>query len=117
MFGKIGQMASLLGNLPKLQEEMQKFQQNLGNIVAEGDAGAGAIKVKVNGRFEVLSCKILDAAMVGGDRELLEDLIKAATNQAIQKVRQQVAEEYSKMFAGMGLPAGGIPGMGLPGVT
>jgi len=114
MFGKIGQLASLLGNLPRLQEEMQKFQATLGQIVAEGDAGGGVVKVRVNGRMEVLSCQLLDFAMTTGDRELLEDLIKAATNQALTKVRQQVAESYTKMFAGMGLPAGmgaGIPGL------
>ncbi len=114
MFGKLGQFASLLGNMPRLKEEMQKFQENLGQIVAEGDAGAGAVKVRVNGRMEILGCQLLDTAMVGGDRELLEDLIKAATNQALQKVRQQFAEEYAKMFAGLGLPPG--MGMGMPGL-
>jgi len=112
MFGKLGQLASMLGTLPRLQEDMKKFQENLGSFVAEGDAGAGAVKVRVNGRMEVLSCQLLESAMSGGDRELLEDLIKAATNQALVKVRQQVAEEYTKMFAGMGLP----PGMNLPGM-
>jgi DNA-binding YbaB/EbfC family protein len=112
MFGKLGQIASLLGNLPRLQEDMKKFQESLGSIVAEGDAGAGAVKVRVNGRMEVLGCQLAESAMTGGDRELLEDLIKAATNQALQKVRQLVMEQYSKMFAGMGLP----PGMSLPGV-
>jgi hypothetical protein len=116
MFGKFGQIASLIGNLPRLQEEMKKFQENLGQITAEGDAGAGAVKVKVNGRFEMLSCQLLDNAMIGNDRELLEDLIRAATNQAVQKARQQVMDEYAKMFAGMGLP-GVLPGMGLPGVV
>src|SRR5438067_2563149 len=100
MFGKLGQIASLLGNLPRLQEDMKKFQESLGSIVAEGDAGAGTVKVRVNGRMEVLSCQLVETAMTGGDRELLEDLIKAATNQALQKVRQLVAEQYSKMFAG-----------------
>src|SRR5438270_13835858 len=80
MFGKLGQIASLLGNMPRIQEEMQKFQQNLGQIIAEGDAGAGVVKVRVNGRMEILSCQLLESTMTGGDRELLEDLIKAATN-------------------------------------
>ncbi len=112
MFGKLGQLASLLGNMPRMQEEMQKFQQNLGQITAEGESGGGVVKVRVNGRMEVLSCQLLETALVAGDRELLEDLIKAATNQALQKIRQQVAEEYAKMFAGLGLPAG--MGMDLP---
>jgi DNA-binding YbaB/EbfC family protein len=112
MFGKLGQMMSLLGNLPKLQEDMKKFQESLGQITEEGEAGAGAVRVKVNGRMEVLRCELAETAFTGGDRELLEDLIKAATNQAITKIRQRVAEESGKMLGGMGLPPGvNIPGM------
>jgi DNA-binding YbaB/EbfC family protein len=79
-------------------------------IVAEGDAGAGMVKVRVNGRMVVLSCTLSPEAL--GDREMLEDLIKAATNQALEKVRQQMAEETSRMMSGLGLP----PGMNLPGM-
>lgn len=114
MFGKLGQLASLLSNSGRIQEEMKKFQANLGQIVAEGDAGGGAVKVKVNGRMEVLSCQLAESPLTTGDRELLEDLIKAATNHALTKIRQQIAEESAKMFTGMGLPAqmaGGLPGM------
>jgi hypothetical protein len=78
MFEKIGQIASLMKNLPKMQEEMQRFQQNVGQITAEGDAGAGWVKVKVNGKREVLSVRISDEALK--DKELVEDLIKAAVN-------------------------------------
>jgi DNA-binding YbaB/EbfC family protein len=114
MFGKLGQLASLFGNLPRIQEDVQKFQGTLGNLVAEGDAGGGAVKVRVNGRMEVVSCQLLDSARIGGDRELLEDLIKAATNQALAKAREQVGEGYKKMFASLGLPTG--MGTGMPGL-
>ena len=97
MFGKLGQLFSLLNNPDKIRDEMQKFQQALGQIVAEGDAGAGMVKVRVNGRREVVSCQLTDEAVKGGDKELLEDLIKAAVNQALQKIQQQVAEESAKM--------------------
>ena len=115
VFGKLGQMASLFSNLPRIQEEMQKFQQNLGQVTAEGEAGAGAVKVTVNGRFEVVSCRLTQSPITDGDREMLEELIKAATNQAMQKVRQQIAEGYAKVFTGLGLPPM-PPGMGLPGL-
>ena len=114
MFGKLGQLASLLSNPSRVQEEMKKFQATLGQIVAEGDAGGGAVKVKVNGRMEVLSCQLAQTPLTTGDRELLEDLIKAATNQALTKVRQQITEESAKIFSGLGLPgnmAGGLPGL------
>jgi len=114
MFGKLGQLMSLLGNSGRLQEEMKKFQANLGQLVAEGDAGGGAVKVKVNGRMEVLGCQLAESQLATGDRELLEDLIRAAANQALAKIRQMIAEESAKMFTGLGLPAGmagGLPGM------
>jgi len=112
MFEKIGQLAGLMKNLPKIKEEMDKLQHKLGQITADGDAGGGMVKVRVNGRQEVLSCVISDEAMRQGDKELLEDLIAAAVNQAVQKSRQLVAEETGKMASGLGLP----PGMNLPGL-
>jgi DNA-binding YbaB/EbfC family protein len=115
IFGKFGQFASLLKNLPRLQEETAKMRERLGQVVAEGDAGAGMVKVKVNGRMEVLQCSLSEEAMRLGDREMLEDLIRAAANQALDKARQQVAEETSKLMGemGIGLPAGmQLPGLG-----
>jgi len=116
MFDKLGQLAGLMRNLPnlgKLREESERFQQNLSRMVLDGDAGGGMVKVRVNGRMEILSCTLSDEALKLNDRELLEDLIKAAVNQAIDKARQLVAEETAKMAASMGLPMmGGLPGMG-----
>ena len=106
----LGQIAGLMGNLPKIRAEMEKFQQRLGQLTADGDAGGGMVRVRVNGRMEMVSCNLSDEAT--GDREMLEDLIRAATNQAIDNVRQVVAQETSKMASGLGLP----PGMGLPGM-
>jgi len=115
MFGKLGQMASLFSNLPKMQEEMKKFQANLGQITAEGDAGAGAVKVMVNGKMEIVACRLAQSPLTDRDREMLEELIKAATNQAMQKVREQIAAGYAKLFGDLGLPAN-LGGMGLPGL-
>ena len=112
MFGQLGQFASLMKNLPKIREEMEKFQGKVGSLTAEGDAGGGMVKAKVNGHMEVLRCEVSEELLKMNDREMLEDLIRAAINQAIQKVRQSVAEETSKMATGLGLP----PGMGLPGM-
>jgi len=116
MFGKLGQIFSLLNNPAKIQEEMQKFQQALGQVFADGDAGAGMVKIRVNGRREVVSCQLSEEAVKAGDKELLEDLIKAAANQALQKIQQQVAEESAKMAANLGLPGGAL-GMGMPGMV
>jgi DNA-binding YbaB/EbfC family protein len=119
MFKELGGMMSLLRNQGKIQEEFQKFQAQIGTITAEATSGAGYVTVKVNGRMEILSVRITEDAMKLNDRELLEDLIAAATNQALAKVRLQLAEESSKMAAGLGLPPGllGGAGGGIPGVT
>jgi nucleoid-associated protein EbfC len=115
MFGKLGEIAGLIKNFPKLKEEAEKLRQNLGRVQAEGEAGAGMVKVRANGHREVVSVQLSNEALKNGDREFLEDLIKAATNQALQKVQQQVAEEYAKMAANLGLPAG-FGGMAMPGM-
>src|ERR1700722_13895351 len=112
MFKEIGQLAGMMGQMPRIREEMEKLQQRLPQLSAEGDAGAGMVKVRVNGRLEVTAFKLSDEIMKSGDREMLEDLIRGATNQAIAKVRQQIADETTKMASNLGLP----PGMGLPGV-
>ena len=111
MFKEFGQLAGMLNNLPKMREEMERLQAQLTQIVAEGDAGGGMVKVKVNGHMEVVGCTLSDEALKGNDKELLEDLIAAAVNAAMKKSKQQVAEETAKMAGGLGLP----PGMGLPG--
>ena len=116
MFKGLGSMLSLLGNQGKIQEELQKFQASIGQIVAEASSGAGYVTVKVNGRMEVLSVRISEDAMKLDDREMLEDLITAATNQALTKVRAQLAEESAKMAANIGLPPGMLGGSGFPGM-
>jgi nucleoid-associated protein EbfC len=112
MFKEIGQIASLMKNLPKMREEMGKLQERLGQIVAEGDAGAGMVKVTVNGHLEVQKITLSDEVIKMNDKEMLEDLISSAVNQALKKARQSVADETSKMATGLGLP----PGMNLPGL-
>jgi DNA-binding YbaB/EbfC family protein len=109
MFKEIGQFASLLKNLPKMREEMEKFQAQLAQISAEGDAGGGTVKVKVNGQMEIIKCTLSEEALKLNDRELLEDLIAAAVNQALQKVKQAVAQESTKMTGAFGLPGMNLP--------
>lgn len=114
MFKEFGQIAGMLKNLPKMREDMEKLQAQLAQVVAEGEAGAGMVKVKVNGHMEMVGCTLGEEALKGGDKELLEDLITAAVNAAMKKVKLQVAEETSKMAGALGLP--GLPaGFNLPG--
>jgi len=112
MFKGMGQMAEMLRNLPRIREQVEQMQKQQAQLTAEGDAGAGMVKARVNGLMEVLSVTISDEAMKSGDRELLEDLVKGAVNQAMARVREQAAAEAQKVMGGLGLP----PGMGLPGL-
>ena len=116
MFKELGAMMSLMGNRGKLKEEMDKLHAQLGAITAEGTAGAGYVTAKVNGRLEVLSVKITDDAMTLNDREMIEDLVAAAVNQAMAKAREQVAAASAKMAENMGLPPG-LLGGGFPGLA
>lgn len=118
MMKELGAMMSLLGNKGKIQEEMQKFQQSVQALSAEATAGAGYVTVKVNGRMEVTNVRISEEAMSLGDREMLEDLVAAATNAAFTKIRGLIATESEKMTGSLGLPPGmlgslgGVPGAG-----
>jgi DNA-binding YbaB/EbfC family protein len=112
MFGDLGRLAGLLTKPNKIREEMDKLQARLAQLTAEGQAGGGMVKVKVNGKCTVLSCRLSDEAMNLHDREMLEDLIAAATNQALDKARELMAAETQKMAAELGLP----PGLSLPGL-
>ena len=116
MFKEIGQMMGMLRNQGKIQEEIQKFQAQVGQMTDEANSGGGLVTVKVNGRLEILNVKLSDEAMKLNDREMLEDLIVAATNQALTKVRAQLAEESAKMAANIGLPPGMLSG-GFPGLS
>jgi hypothetical protein len=107
MFKELGQLMSLMRQGPKIQEELTNLQQRLGEIAAEGDAGGGMVKVRVNGKLELVACSISDEARA--DKEMLEELVRAAVNQAIQKALLQKAEETTKMASNLGLPAGILP--------
>jgi len=115
MFKEFGALMSLLGNKDKLQAEIVRFQQQLGQITAEGSAGAGMVVVTVNGRMELLSCRLSDEAARLEDRELIEELIIAATNQALNKARELIAAESAKMAGNLGLPVGMLGGI-FPGL-
>jgi DNA-binding YbaB/EbfC family protein len=109
MLKELGQIASLLRQAPKVKEEMERLQARLAHLSAEGDAGGGLVRVRVNGRMEVQSCRISEDAFRMADRELLEELIRSATNQALDKVRQLMAEETGKVAASFGFSA--LPGL------
>jgi len=118
MFKELGAMMSLLGNRDKLQQEMAKLQETVARIHTEATAGGGLVTVKANGRLEIISLHISEEAWKMQDREMLEDLVAAATNSALNKAREALAAETSKMASSLGLPPGMLGGLGggLPGL-
>ena len=101
-----------LGNLMKQAQEMQanlqKVQEELANMEVTGEAGGGMVKVTMTGRHDVRGVRIADEVME--DREMLEDLVAAAVNDAVRRIESESKERMSGLTAGMNLP----PGMKLP---
>ena len=106
MKGGIGQ---LMKQAQQMQADMQKAQEEMANLTVTGESGAGIVRITMTCKHEVRSLEI-DDSLVGDDKEMLEDLIVAAFNDAVRKVEKTVQEKFSGMAAGLSLP----PGMKLP---
>ena len=109
-------MGGLLKQAQKLQEQIAKAQEELDTIKAEGTSGGGMVKVVANGKQEITGIKIDPEVVNKDDVEMLEDLIIAAVNQAMEKSNEMAQEHMGKMTSNLlpNLPPGfKIPGMGL----
>jgi len=100
-----GQLAGLMKQAQQMQENMKRMQDQLATIEVEGQAGAGMIKVTMTCKHEVRRVSI-DPSVMGDDREMLEDLITTAMNDAVRKVEVMVNEKMSGMTSGLPLPPG-----------
>lgn len=106
-----GGMQGMLKQVQKMQEEMQKVQSQLGNLTVSEEAGGGMIKATVNGNKELLSVEIDPQVIIPAEKEILEDLVVAAVNKALQSANKLAEEEMAKVTKGM-LP----PGLNIPGL-
>lgn len=104
-----GGLGNLMKQAQKIQADMQKAQEALAKAEVTGESGAGLVKVTMNGRHEVRRVEI-DESLMSDDREMLEDLIAAACNDAVHRIEEKSKEEMSGLTAGLSLP----PGMKLP---
>ncbi|MCL2832533.1 MAG: YbaB/EbfC family nucleoid-associated protein [Treponema sp.] len=93
----------ILKNAGKIQEQMGMFQEKLGDIHATGSSGGGMVEITLNGRMEVQSVKISKDAIADGDLQMLGDLVMAAFNSAMEKIREAINREMGTM-AGMQIP-------------
>jgi DNA-binding YbaB/EbfC family protein len=107
--GMKGGIGNLMKQAQKMQAEMQQTQERLAQEEVTGESGGGLVKVTMNGKHEVRRVEI-DDSLVGDDKEMLEDLVAAAVNDAATRVSQKMQESMSGLTAGLGLP----PGIKLP---
>jgi DNA-binding YbaB/EbfC family protein len=100
-----GAMGNLMKQAQKMQEDMQKAQAEVANMEVEGQAGGGMVKVVMNGRHEIRKVT-LDDSLMQDDKEMIEDLLAAAVNDAVRRVEQQTQEKMAGVTAGLDLPGG-----------
>lgn len=105
-----GGMQGMLKQVQKMQAEMQKVQGELVNKTVSEEAGGGMIKATANGNKEIISIEIDPSVIVAEDKEILEDLVVAAVNKALESASKMAEEELAKVTKGM-IP----PGMNIPG--
>ncbi|MED5388836.1 MAG: YbaB/EbfC family nucleoid-associated protein [Pseudomonadota bacterium] len=96
---------SLMQQAQAMQEKMKKMQDEAANAEVIGEAGAGLVKVTMNGRHDVKGVDI-DASLMSEDKELLEDLLAAAVNDAVRRVEKQQQDNMQTMAGGFPFPPG-----------
>jgi DNA-binding YbaB/EbfC family protein len=104
-----GQIAGLMKQAQQMQENLKKAQEEIAGMEVEGQAGAGMVKVVMTGRHDVKRVSI-DPSLMNEDKDMLEDLIAAAVNDAVRRVEAATQEKMGALTSGLGLP----PGMKLP---
>ncbi len=116
------QLTGLLGNMGDLREKFERMQEELKTRTVDAEAGAGAVRVTVNGKMELVELRI-DPAMVAtlagtgsdADRAMVEELIASAVNAAMAKAQDMLKASFAEMAGGMNLPGmdqlGNLPGM------
>ena len=103
-------MADMFGKIQEMQSKMQEAQEGLNDVVVEAEAGGGMVKVKANGNKQIDSLEMDKVVVDPEDKEMLEDLIVAGVNKALEKADEASKEKMQEMYKGM-IPGGGIPGM------
>ena len=100
-----GGLAGLMKQAQQMQENMKRMQEQLATIEVEGQSGAGMVKVVMTCRHDVRRVAI-DASLLKDDKDMLEDLVAAAFNDAVRRVETTIQEKMGGMTSGLGLPPG-----------
>ncbi len=99
-----GGMGNIVKQFQKLQTQLAKMQEELAQKEVEASAGGGMVTVRVNGRQELLSVKIDPEVVDPGEVEMLEDLVVAAVNEAMNRAREMAAEQMGRITQGYQIP-------------
>lgn len=102
-------IAEMMKKAQNMQKKMQEMQASLEHVTEEGSAGAGMVTVTMSGKSEVKKVIISPDLLTPNDKEILEDLVVAAFNDAKRKIDAKTASEMEKIAGGLGLPAGMLP--------
>ncbi len=102
---------ALMQQAQAMQQQMADMQKNLETVEVVGASGGGMVKVKATGAQKIVSIDI-DPAVLGEDKDMLQDLITAAVNSALDKAREAAASQASSLLPPGMMPPGGIPGLG-----
>ncbi len=120
MFKGLGNFAGLMKSAQELQQRMGAMNDSLASVRVEGSAGGGMVTIEATAQQRITGCQIEEAVFAAGDREMIEELIVSAVNQALEKAKQAQAEEMSRMTGDLNIPGlseamqkfnmGGVPG-------
>ena len=106
-----GGMQGMMKQIQKMQAEMERVQNELGNKTVTEESGGGVVKATANGKKEIVSIQIDEEIIKGEDREMLEDLVVAAVNKALESAGKLAEEEMGNVTRGMIPPGLNIPGL------
>lgn len=104
MKNPLGNMANLMKQAQQMQAQMAKLQEEAATKTVTGSAGGGMVTVTANGALEVVSVHIDPEALKDADAEMLQDVVLAATNEALKNARQLMAEQMKSVTGGMNIP-------------
>lgn len=103
-------MADMFGQISNMQAKMKEVQDRLGELTVEAEAGGGMVKVTANGNRKIVSIDLDKDVIDPEDKEMVEDLVVAGVNKALEKAEDAAKEKMQEVYKDI-LPGGGIPGM------
>lgn len=107
MFKGLGDMAGMLKQAQEMKKKMEEMQENVAKMRVEASAGGDMVKVEVSGEMKLTSVSIDPSLIESGDQEMIEDLVVAAVNMGIEKMKATQQEEMAKMTGGFDMPGMG----------